>query len=186
MSLFNAGNTTRTMKTKSGLTKYTPKELAEGFVFRSELSAKEQQEAGKQLKEARKKAQQEITPNQQVVFRLMQLKFQMEDYIKGAGYNAKLSFGHFLREYVLSLDKNNRAFAKDIDIDETELSQIINNHRKPSEKLMIRLEIHSNKTIPAIIWYKLLEKEREHEMMTDNVMRLRERKHVKNRIQAGI
>ena len=78
--------------------------------------------------------------------------------------------------------KANKLFAKDIDIDETELSQILNSHRHPSEKTIIRLEIHSNKTIPALSWYKLLEKEKEYELENDMEIREKEVKHVKNKL----
>ena len=84
------------------------------------------------------------------------------------------------------MNKKNKDFASDIDIDETELSQILNQHRKPREKIIIRLELHSNKTIPAITWFRLLEKEKEHEILTDNSLRRTESRHVKNRLQLSI
>jgi len=84
------------------------------------------------------------------------------------------------------MNKKNRDFAKDISIDETELSQVLGGHRKPSEKIIIRLEIHSCKTIPAITWYRLLEKEKEHEILTNKTIRTTERRHVKNKLQIGI
>ena len=174
------------MKTNKLLEKYTPKELADSFVFRTKLKAKERKESDMQLNEMRKKIQNESTPNQLLLSRLLQLKYQMDDYSNNAPYDINRSFGFFLREYVKSLNKKNKDFANDIDIDETELSQILNRHRKPSEKIIIRLEIHSNKTIPAITWYRLLEKEKEHEILTDNIIRKNERKHVKNRLQLSI
>ena len=174
------------MKTNKLISKYTPKELADSFVFRTKLTAKEKVEADKQLSEMRKKVQAKTTPQQELLARLLQLKYQMEDYSNNAPYDIKRSFGFFLREYLKSLKKRNKDFASDINIDETELSQILNRHRKPSEKVIIRLEIHSNKTIPAITWFKLLEKEKEHEILTDNRLRTVERKHVKNRLQLSI
>lgn len=174
------------MKTGKIATKYTPNELADSFVFRTKLTSKEKKESDKQLSEMRKKAQKNITTKQLLLSRIMQLKFQIEDYLNNASYDSNRSFVFFLKEYLRSLNKKNKDFASDLDIDETELSQILNRHRTPSEKLMIRLEIHSGKAIPAITWYRLLKKEKEYELLTDTVTRRNESKHVKNRLQLSI
>jgi transcriptional regulator with XRE-family HTH domain len=174
------------MKANKLKEKYTPKELADAFVFRTKLSPKERKESDAYLNEMRIKKRKDITPAQLLLARLLQLKYQMEDYLTNDSYDLTHSFASYLREYLNSLNKKNKEFAKDIDIDETELSQILNNHRKPSEKLIIRLEIHSNKTIPAITWFKLLEKEKEHEFLTNTIIRKTEGKHVKNRLKLSI
>lgn len=174
------------MKTNKLINKYTPKELADAFVFRTKLSAKKKVQANKQLNGMRKKVQAKSTPEQELLARLLQLKYQMEDYSNNAPYDVNRSFGFFLREYLKFLNMRNKDFASDIGIDETELSQVLNRHRKPSEKVIIRLEIHSNKIIPAIIWFKLLEKEKEYEILTDSKIRTVERKHVKNKLQLSI
>lgn len=174
------------MKTDKLEKKYSSKELAESFVFRTKLSAKEKKQADLQLNLMRAKVQKQTTAKQMLLSRLLQLKYQIEDYSKNAPYDISRSFGYFLREYLKSLNKKNKDFASDIDIDETELSQILNQHRKPSEKIIIRLEIHSNKTIPAITWYRLLEKEKEYEILTNNLIRRSESKHVKNRLHLTI
>jgi hypothetical protein len=36
--------------------------------------------------------------------------------------------------------------------------------------------------IPALVWFKLLQKDKEHEIMTDTVMRAAESRHVKNKL----
>ncbi|AEA43377.1 hypothetical protein [Fluviicola taffensis] len=162
--------------------KYTNKELAESFVFRNKLTANQKVESDLQLNEMRKNIQQSITPKQLLLSRLLQLKYQIEDYLENPTYDAKHSFGFFLRGYLETLNKKNKEFAKDIDIAETELSLILNKHRKPSEKVMIRLEIHSNKIIPAITWFRLLEKEKEHEILTNSDLRKQEKSHVRNMV----
>ncbi len=174
------------MKTTKLLNKYRAKELADAFVFRTKLTAEERKKSDMRLKQMRTKIQKEVTPKQLLLSRIMQLKYQIEDYSNNAPYDINRSFGFFLREYLKSLNKKNKDFASDLDINETELSQILNKHRTPSEKLIIRLEIHSNKTIPAITWFRLLEKEKEHEIITDIAIRKNESKHVKNRLQLSI
>lgn len=168
------------MKKSKLNTKYTEKELAESFVFRNELTPAQKAESDLRLTELRKKNQSPLTPEQILLAELLQLKYQIEDYLHNPTYDTERSFGFFLRGYLKTLNKKNKEFATDIDIAETELSQILNKHRKPSEKVIIRLEIHSNQIIPAITWFRLLEKEKEHEILTNLDLRKRERSHVRN------
>lgn len=163
--------------------KYGAAELADSFVFRSTLSPKQKEEARKQLAEARAKVRKNLTGEQKLLANVLQLRFQMEDYTKSSDYDKSLTFGYFLRAYIKLKYSVNKKFATDINIDETELSQILNSHRHPSEKTIIRLEIHSNKTIPALSWYKLLEKEREYELLNNMEVREKEAKYVKNKIK---
>jgi len=174
------------MKTEKLTKKYTAKELAGSFVFRNTLTAQQTEEAGNQLAEARKKAKKQHTPQDILYAGVLQLRYQIEEYTESTRYNAQLSFGYFLRAYIKLNYKNNKDFAKDIHLDETELSQILNGHRDPSEKTLIRLELHSGNVLPALYWFKLLEKEKEYELETDNVLREREEKYVKNRLSFGI
>ena len=160
--------------------KYTDKELVESFVFRNKITPTQKKESDFRLSEMRKGIQDSITPKQLLLARLLQLKYQIEDYLENSTYDIKFSFGFFLRGYLETLNKKNKEFANDIDIAETELSQILNKHRNPTEKVMIRLEIHSNKIIPAIMWYKLLEKE--HEILTNSDLRVKEKDHVRNMV----
>ncbi len=162
--------------------KYTDKELAASFVFRTKLSAAQKAKSDQILSIKRKKMNHTLTANELLLSQILQLKYQIEDYLDDTVYDARRSFGYFLKGYIQLLEKKNKEFATDISIAETELSQILNKHRKPSEKIMIRLELHSNKIIPAITWYKLLEKEKEHEILTNNDLRINEQEHVSNRI----
>jgi len=161
--------------------KYSASELVEAFVFRSKLTAKQHVEAAKQLKLARVKINKQTTEEEKLQCAILQLRFQMEDYIKSDTYNKALSFGYFLRQYIKLRYKTNKKFAKDLRLEETELSLILNNHRAPSEKVLVRIEIQS--TIPALYWYKLVEKQKEYELETDFVLRERESKYVKNRLK---
>ncbi len=173
------------MKTNKLNKKYTPSELAESFVFRNTLTDKQKAEAKKQLAEARTKVRKNTTEETKLLASVLQLRYQMEDYASSSTYDSNLTFAYFLRSYIKLKYTINKKFASDINIDETELSQLLNKHRYPSEKTIIRLEIHSNKTIPALSWYKLLEKEKEYELQNDMVMREKEVKYVKNKLRIG-
>lgn len=174
------------MKTEKLNKKYTAKELADSFVFRSTLTAAQTEEAAKQLSKARKDLQKQHTSEDMLYANVLQLRYKIEDYTNSTEYNAHLSFAYFLRAYIKLSYKNNKDFAKDIHMDETELSQILNGHRDPSEKTLIRIELHSGNMLPALYWFRLLEKEKEYELETDNVLREREEKYVKNRLTFGV
>lgn len=162
--------------------KYTDRELADSFVFRNKITPAQKAESDALMNEMRKEIQNSVTPKQLLLSRLLQLKYQIEDYLENPTYDNRFSFGFFLRGYLETLNKKNKEFAKDIDIAETELSQILNKHRNPSEKVIIRLEIHSNKILPAIMWHRLIEKEKEHEILTNTDLRTKEREHVRNMV----
>lgn len=151
---------------------YTPEELAESFVFPVKLTKKQ--------REARQKIRAELTPQQKMQMDMVMLKLRMDDALKVKGFNREHSFGNFLRQYIKIIGLKHKTFAAEISITPAELSQLINGHRNPNEIILIRLEIHSGKLFPAITWYKLLEKEREHVLRTDTVLRKKERKNVKH------
>ena len=174
------------MSTKKIMEQYTNDEIAESFVITEKLSAKQRKEADWQLKKARKKVQSEMTEEERLVSKVLQFKFQIEDYLNNVNFNPAFTFGYFLGEYVNLLNKKRRNFAKEIDIDETELSQLINKHRLPNENIIVRLEIHSNNSIPAVTWFKLIEKEKEHALRTNRALRQQERKFVTNRLGVNI
>lgn len=162
--------------------KYDSNEIAKSYVFRPSLTKKQKEIADEHLAKSREKSISQTSEAEDSYAKLLQLRFLMEDYIKSESYDEKFSFAYFLRQYIKLKYKVNKDFAKDIQIDETELSSILNNRRSPSDKTIIRLELHSNNKIPAITWFKVLEKEKEHRFYTDKNIRKEEEKNVKNRL----
>jgi hypothetical protein len=158
--------------------KYSLEELADAMIFPVALTAAQKKEASMQLAAARKKSRQLMTTGDKVALQLLQLKFQLEDYIESEQFDAAKHFGYFLKQYIDILDIKRKAFAADISVDETMLSQFINMHRTPPDYIAIRLELHSNNIIPADYWYKIVEKEREYEIKTNKELRRKERKFV--------
>ncbi|MBV7532342.1 hypothetical protein [Chitinophaga sp. sic0106] len=155
--------------------KYTPKELAESVVFPVELTDAQKKEAATQLEAVRKRRQHDMSDREKLILQLLQLKFQLEKYLEDGKYDVKKNFGFFLKKYIDILELRHKAFAQAISIDVTLLSQLINKHRDPPEYLFIRLELHSNKKIPAEYWFKLVEKEKVHQIKTDKKLRTREK-----------
>jgi plasmid maintenance system antidote protein VapI len=174
------------MSAKKLMKQYTADEITESFVVTEKLTVKQKKEAGLQLKEARKKAQSGMTEKERLVSRVLQLKFQIEDYLNSERFNPKFTFGYFLSAYVTLLNKKRKNFAQEIDIAETELSQLINTHRLPNENILIRLEIHSNNSIPAVVWYKIIEKGKEYSIRTNKALRQQEKKYVTNKLPVDI
>ena len=158
--------------------KYTPEELAEGFVFPVKLTKKQQQESDLALKEELARRRSEYSPEFKREMRLLQLKFQLQDYLKGMRYDKQKNFSYFLRQYLQCIDKRSSEFAAEIDILPSELSQYLNNHRKPPKHIMVRLELHSQNTIPASDWYRVVEMETLHELATDKAIRKEQKPHV--------
>ena len=171
------------MKTEKIVKGLRPEEIAEAFVLPVDLSDREKKAADKELKLKREKRRNGMTEKEKVLASLSMLKFRLEDYISSGEYNPELNFGYFLEQYLVLLDKKQNEFAKEIDIHETLLSQYLNSKREPNENMIVRLEIHSNNIFPAICWFKLVEKEREHIIKNDSTLRRRQEKHVKNRLQ---
>jgi len=169
------------MKTKK-ITEYSSQELAEAYVFPVKLTAKQKEEAARQLLQARAKTQAELTESDKQTSRVLQLRFRLEDYLNGEAFDPALTFGHFLKEYVSILGKKRKVFADEISVDETLLSQFVNAHRLPPDYMAIRLELHSHNVIPAHYWYRLVEKQKEHEIKTNKTLRLKEMKFVHSRV----
>lgn len=163
--------------------KYTPEEIAESLVFSGIKNKKEREAILSEFRDYRKTISDKQNEESKIISRLLQLKFLVDDYLSASSFNRKYYFGYFLKEYITRLEKKNKDFAQEIDIDPTELSQIINRHRKPTDKLIIRLEIHSNKNFPALMWFKLLEKDRAYELLHDKEIIEKEKKHVKQKLE---
>ncbi len=163
-----------------------PTEAVRSFVFPIVLNEEQKKQASEMLKIARRKSQAQITLEQKIVADLLQLRFQLEDYINNQDFELNKRFGPVLKIYLQILKKKRVDFAREIDIHETLLSQLINSRRRPNENIMIRLELHSNKCIPADYWFRLVEKERIHEIRTNKRLRKEEKVHVSNRVSVRI
>ena len=161
---------------------YGAEELAGSFVFPAENSGKDETNSTKRLQEILAMRRASLTPAMKQKAQLMQLRFQIEDYLEENRFNRKKTFGYFLKSYVTIINKKSNEFAREIDIKPAELSQYINDHRTPPQPVIIRLEIHSQNIIPAIHWYKLAENKKLHELMNDKSIRRDQKKYVKKEV----
>jgi plasmid maintenance system antidote protein VapI len=171
------------MSIKKIFDQYTPEEIAEAFIFPVKLTARQQRVADKQLAEHRAKRRAAMTEAEKMNFKLLRLKLHLENYVKGDEYNPQFTFGYFLEQYLQLTNRKKKEFAMDIQIHETQLSQVLKDRREPNDSMLIRLELHSNNTIPAIDWFKLLEKEKGHQLKTDRSLRDKESQYVTRSLQ---
>lgn len=174
------------MSLKRLFKEYTPEEIADAMILPVKLSQKQRKEADRQLAEYRAKRRAKMTEEEKLHVKLLQLKFRLEDYVKGDQYNPQFTFGYFLEQYLQLTNRKKKEFARDIQIHETLLSNILKNRREPNDSIMIRLELHSNNMIPAIDWFKLLEKEKGHQIKTDASLRKRESQFVSGKLPLGV
>lgn len=159
--------------------KFTDRELVQAHVFPHNLSKTEKERADKELWEIRKKRLQEMTSEKLLLAQLMSLKFRMSQYISSNIYDSQYSFSYFLKEYINSLNKNKRDFSEEISLHNTQLSRLLHDKEEPNKNILIRLDIHSNNSIPALYWLRVVEKQKELELMSDKKLWDSENKKVK-------
>ncbi len=102
------------------------------------------------LMEARLMRMKNLSRDQIIRAKLLQLKLKMEEYIKKPVYDNHNYFTEFLKLYIDTIYPKRSFFAKDIDIAPVSLSQVINKHREPNEEFIMKLMIHSEKVYKDI------------------------------------
>ena len=154
-------------------------EAAAHYIFPVKPGKKALAEADDELKSALASRREKYTPEFKRKANLLQLKIQIANHINDSTQKAAKTFGTFLKQYMECVNKRNSELASEIDIPPSELSQYINNHRKPPKHIMIRLELHSQNAIPAIDWYRLAERDVLYDLSTNKLLRKEQIGHVK-------
>ena len=140
---------------------FNEQEGAEYGVDSRYSSRKEKQADSKVLMEDRLQRMKNVSADEIIRARLLQLKLKMEDYIQKPVYENRNFFTEFLSSYIDTVYSKRSNFAKDIDITPVRLSQVLNNHREPKDEFMLRLMIHSEKTFENVCqfhkktWYQV-------------------------------
>jgi hypothetical protein len=97
--------------------KFTPEEISESIVFPRTKNEKEREAILSEFRNFRKKISDNQNKESKTISQMLQLKFLMEDYITTNSFDY---FGYFLQEYITRLQKKNKEFASEIDVDPTE------------------------------------------------------------------
>lgn len=132
----------------------------------------------------RQKAKKEVSDEDRLRLRFLHLKFQINEFLKGA--HSEHKFGFFLSLYMKCLELNGKTFAQEMNIKPSTLSQFIHNQRDPNEEVMMRLEIHSNYNFSAGLWYGILAQQKVLELKNDKLLRKQEEAVVKPRVSVVI
>lgn len=162
--------------------KYSVEEIAESFMIPETLSEEEEQAAREELWELRMKRRQEMTEKEKLLSGLLGLKYQIRACILGSETGEGRVFSKYMHAYLEVTGKKQKELAEDISIHPSRLSRIFNDKEKISIAVAFRLENHSGDIIPALYWWKLMQKEVEKEIKEGKETRERERKNVKNAV----
>jgi plasmid maintenance system antidote protein VapI len=159
--------------------------IDENISFQSPGMTKAQQDENlSAFGEYRRKAKNKISDQDKLRVRFLRLKFQMNTFLKAQ--DSDYNFGFFLELYMKSLELSGKNFAEEINIQPSELSQMLHNRRDPNERIMIRLEIHSNSNFPAPLWYEVLAKQKALELKNDKNLRKQEEANVQPKVKIAI
>lgn len=90
-------------------------------------------------------------------FKMNYLRWQVAHYLKDNVLRQKLTFGHFLNEYIHRLGRDKRALADEISIPLEKLEGLLNDRILPDEDIFHRLAVHSNDLIKADQWHKMID-----------------------------
>lgn len=149
----------------------TDEEIADSMLIPADLTEEEQEEANRKLKAFRLKLLSERTEAQRLYSDLLRFRYQLEECIDHQGYDEKMNVGVQVEEYGRILKKTKKQLSQELNDHYTKLSRIINNRESPNVEFMYRLEEHSGGLVPAIVWWKLLIKKQEHEIVMDQKTR---------------
>ena len=150
---------------------YTDEEIADSMMIPADLTPEELEEANKELRAFRFKLLAGMTEEQRVYSDLLRFRYQMEHYISRMGYDSTMDFGTQLEEYIRVLNKTKKKVAEELAVHYTKLSRVINNREAPNIEFIYRLEEHSGRLVPALVWWKLLVKKQEFQLLSDNETR---------------
>jgi hypothetical protein len=122
---------------------------------------KEREQDSIALMQARLERMKNLSKEQILRAKLLQLKLKMEDYLKKPVYDNQNHFAQFLEFYVDTIYSKRIDFAKDINVTANFLSKVINSHREPKEEFILKLMIHSEKAFKHVgefhkkTWYQV-------------------------------
>ncbi|MEL7119104.1 MAG: hypothetical protein AAFO07_06680, partial [Bacteroidota bacterium] len=111
---------------------------------------------------------------------LLRLKYDLEDYTNGNEYDKDKSTSYYLSEYLKITGRNQKELSADIDVHPTRLSRILNDNERLSLSIAYRLERHSGDIIPSILWWKLIQKDIEQEIIKGTEEKEKEKDRVKH------
>lgn len=160
--------------------KYSDEEIADAMLIPPQVSEIEAKKAREEFVKLRMKHRQEMSEKDRMLSGLLSIKYQIKSYIKSSDFDDTKRFSDFLQKYIDLLSRQQKQFADDISIHPSRLNRILKGKEKIGKTIAYRLEQHSGEIIPALFWWKLMQKEVENEIIMGKKERQLERKNVKN------
>lgn len=157
---------------------YTDEEIADFAMIPAEVGEEARKQAREEFAALRMERRTHMSKQDQLLSSLLSIKYQIGAYIESSDHDDSRSFKKMLLKYLESIGRKQKEFAEDIDIHPSRLNRILKGKEKIGKKIAYRLEEHSGEIIPAIYWWKLMQKEIEQEIKTDVELRESEKKHV--------
>lgn len=158
---------------------YTDEEIVENFVFPSDMTNEEREKSQKEFGAWRMERWRNRTPEEKLLGGLLGLKYRIKSYTKQDQYDKSKTTASYLKEYLDITNRTTKNLAEELNMQETTLIAILNQKEKIDPAISFRLERHSGDIIPALYWWKLLQKELEYEFYTKEELRKIERLQVK-------
>jgi hypothetical protein len=137
-------------------------------------TTKDKEEDAVALMEARLERMKNLSKEEILRAKLLQLKLRMENYLKEIIFDNQNHFANFLETYVDTIYSKRTEFAHDINVTPIFLSKVINSHKEPKDEFILKLTIHSEKAFKNVadfqnkIWYQIYY----HEKFCDNMSSL--------------
>jgi len=156
--------------------KYTVEELADSLMIPAEITPQEEKEFAK-LRLERRKA---MSDKEKLLSNMLSMKYQIKSYLKQDGYEEEKRFGTVLKYYLEIVERSQKQLGEEIGIHPSRINRIIQGKERIGKSIAYRLERHSGEIIPALYWWKLMQKEVEQEILTESKEKELEKKHVIN------
>ena len=151
-------------------------ELGDSVMLPDAINEIEEKEINKELAALRMQRKESMTEKEQLLASLLHLKYKLKQLLNQN--KVSLKFGDILKSYIKLIKRNQKQFAEEIGIHPSRLNRIIKGKEKIGKAIAYRLENHSGDIIPAIYWWKVMQKEIESEILTETEAREIERQFV--------
>jgi len=158
--------------------KYSKKELAEAVMVSQELSKEEEKSARDEFVRFRMNKRENRSEKELLLSNLLTLKYTIKSYLDSNEFVEENNFGNILKSYLKIVGRSQKKLAEEIGLHPSRINRIIKGKERIGKSIVYRLESHSGEIIPALYWWKLIQKEIEQEILTEKQERELEKKNV--------
>lgn len=141
---------------------------------------RKKEEAEKLLDARFTPSKEERIPDVQIKRKVIILKHQIKTYIAQESFSTSKTFAAYLKKYMATAGRSQKELADDISVHRSRLTRILQGKEQIRLAIAYRLEHHSGGIIPALLWWQLVQREEEEQIIRDKVEREKESKYVKN------